>query len=125
MAKKNFDLSVKQKEKQMLIDELQKKIFVTNQVNTLQIKALTREKEQSIQIYTEHHRKMEEEFRRKIGKLTADHNRKVAEDDKKYLELVEEKTQLKTTFLQEISEKAHQNEESLIQMKINQNLQLQ
>ena len=68
---------------------------------------------------------MEEEFRRKIGKLTADHNRKVAEDDKKYLELVEEKTQLKTTFLQEISEKAHQNEESLIQMKINQNLQLQ
>lgn len=68
---------------------------------------------------------MEEEFRRKIGKLTADHNHKVAEDEKKYLQLVEEKNQLKTTFLKEISEKAHQNEESLIQMKINQNLQLQ
>jgi hypothetical protein len=43
---------------------------------------------------------------------------KVKEDEKKYLELVNEKTQLKTAFLEEITQKANENEHALHQMKI-------
>lgn len=66
---------------------------------------------------------MEEDFHKKVGRLQRDHTHKVKEDEKKYLELVNEKNQLKTTFLTKITQDANENEQALHQMKIEWRLQ--
>lgn len=66
---------------------------------------------------------MEEEFHKKVGRLQRDHLHKVKEDERKYLELIEEKNQLKTAFLNEITLRANENEQALHQMHIEWRLQ--